>query len=52
MQLLAYVQRMPDDLPVKVALNWRPEGGKGSRGRPKTFLLSTIMQDPRGYGAH
>lgn len=38
-QLLAYAQRMPDDLPVKVALNWRPEGGKGSRGRAKTFLL-------------
>ena len=43
---------MPKEIPANVALNWRPDGGKRSRGRPKKSLRATLMQDLRDCGTN
>ena len=51
-QLLGHIIRMPKEIPANVALNWRPDGGKRSRGRPKKSLRATLMQDLRDCGTN
>ena len=40
-----HVIRMPDERPPKIAMNWKPPGGKRRPGRPKLTWIRTVKKD-------
>ena len=40
-----HILRLPSDRPASIAINWRPQGGKRRRGRPRKSWQSTFRED-------
>ena len=40
-----HVLRLPVDRPASIAMNWRPQGGRRGRGRPRKTWQSTFRED-------
>ena len=40
-----HILRLPSDRPASIAINWRPQGGKRRRGRPRKSWQGTFRED-------